>query len=281
MESNENIIRLLYPARPLSDYNTDDLQVNVLPSGFPSFDKMLLFKKDRGELIFIGARPSMGKSSLLFQLATNIARNGRSHVISLEDGHESLATRQTAAILNKSIDWIQFGRVDKQDLERAKTLIAKLNCVVDTEGGLNVHQIAERARTEHKRSPLSALFIDYIQIIRSDRKVSRAEDVGMISCELKALAKELKIPVVVASQLNRNSELRETKKPMLSDLKESGSLEQDADAVLLIHREGLDAEVVIAKNKNGPTGSVKMQYISAQTRFIDPLRVEEDYNELG
>lgn len=263
------IDNLLYPGKQLAEYDINSLSVDVLPSGFPSFDRMLLFKRNRGELIFIGARPSMGKSALLFQIATNIARDGKSHVISLEDGHEAIATRQTSAILNMSMDIIQAGGASEEALLRAQRLLAELNCVVDTDGGLNVHQICDRARMQHKKGKLTALFVDYIQIIKSDRKVSRNEDIGAISCELKALAKELNIPVIVASQLNRNSELRESKKPQLSDLKESGSLEQDADVVLLIHREGFEAEVIVAKNKNGPTGSVCMGYVPAQCKFID------------
>lgn len=276
-EDPTSIEKLLYPGKQISEYNEDDLKVDVLDSGLPSLNKYMVMKRNRGELIFIGARPSIGKSALLFQLATNIAKLGRSHVFSLEDSHEAIATRQTAAISNVSMDIIQMGLAPKHLLERAKTVMIALNCVVDDEGGLNVYQIAERARMENKRQPLTALFIDYIQIIRSERKVSRAEDVGMISSELKALAKELKIPVVVSSQLNRNADSRESKKPQLSDLKESGSLEQDADVVLLIHRDGRDAEVIVAKNKNGPTGTISMEYIGAQTRFIDRGLV----NELG
>lgn len=226
----------------------------------------------------------MGKSALLFNLATNMAKTGKSHVISLEDGHEAIATRQTAAVLNVSMSLIQHGLIHEERLKQAQEVVKGFNCVVDDDGGLNVHQICDRARMQHKKQPLSALFIDYIQIIKSERKVSRAEDVGAISSELKALAKELRIPVIVASQLNRNGDLRENKKPVLSDLKESGSLEQDADVVLLIHREGIEAEVIVAKNKNGPTGSVPMKYVAAQCKFVDMGRRtqgSEQYGELG
>lgn len=268
-DNSIEIEKLLYPGRQISEYDENDLKVDVLDSGFPSLNKYMVMKRNRGELIFIGARPSMGKSALLFQLATNVAKMGRSHVFSLEDSHEAIVTRQTAAISNISMDIIQIGAAPKHLLERAKTVMVALNCIIDDEGGLNVYQIAERARMEHKKQNLSALFIDYIQIIRSERKISRAEDVAFISSELKALAKDLRIPVVVSSQLNRNADQRESKKPQLSDLKESGSLEQDADVVLLIHRDGRDAEIIVAKNKNGPTGSISMEYVGAQTRFID------------
>lgn len=263
------LTQLIYKGKQLANYNVDDLKIDVLPSGFPSFDKMLLFKKNRGELIFIGARPSAGKSSLLFQLATNMARKGRVMVTSLEDSHEAIATRQTAAVLNKSIDVIQHGAIDRKELLDAQEFLANLNFVIDDEGGLNVFQICERARMQHSKEALVAVFIDYIQIIKSERKNSRAEDVAAISSELKALAKELKLPVIVASQLNRNADQRESKKPQLSDFKESGAIEQDADVALLIHREGADAEIIVAKNKNGPTGSVLMQYKAPQCRFID------------
>lgn len=261
--------KILYHGRQLAEYDVSSLRIDVLPSGFPSFDRMLLFKRNRGELVFIGGRPSMGKSSLLFNLATSMGSTGKTMVISLEDGHEAIATRQTAAALNVSMDLIQHGLIDETRLRVARELIGGFNCVIDDQGGLNVHQICDRARMEHKRGPLSALFVDYIQIIKSERKVSRAEDVGAISSELKALAKELKIPVIVASQLNRNGDARENKRPILSDFKESGAIEQDADVALLVHREGLDAEIIVAKNKNGPTGSVKMTYVAAQCLFKD------------
>ncbi len=272
-EDPKIIDQLLYPGKKLSDYSVDSLLVDVLPSGFPSFDKMLLIKRNRGELIFIGARPSIGKSALLVQLATNVARIGKAHLISLEDSHESIATRQSAGILGVPMDAIQRGLIDRDRLLKAQSKINGLNMIIDDRGGLNVHQICDAVRMQNKKERVDAVFIDYIQIIYSDRKVSRVEDLAAISAELKKLAMELKIPVIVASQLNRQSEVTDKngrkRMPQLSDLRDSGSLEQDADVALLIHREGFDAEIIIAKNKNGPTGSVKMQYAGAQCRFID------------
>ncbi len=275
------IDQLLYPGKQLGNYNVDELKIDILHSGFKSLDDMMIFKKGRGELIFIGARPSQGKSALLVQLATNIAETGKSHLITLEDSHESIVTRQTARILNRGMDFIQRGHVPRQDLVYAQEQIQRLDMVVDDTGGLNVYQICDRARMHHKKSPLTALFIDYIQIVKSERKVSRVEDLAAISAELKALAKELKIPVIVASQLNRQSEFQgkdgKGRLPQLSDLRDSGSLEQDADVALLIHRKGEMADIIIAKNKNGPTGSVSMKYAGAQCRFID---TKVGYSEL-
>lgn len=279
-ENPELLEQILNPGKQLSDFNLDNLRIDILPSGFPSLDDMLLFKKGRGELVIVGARPSQGKSSLIYQLATNIAAAGKAHVISLEDEHDAIATRQIAGLINKPIDYIQRGLIPRNELEKAKSQLIKLNCVIDDRSGLNVKQICDAVRMQNRKQHVDVVFIDYVQIIKSERKFSRHEDIAEITGELKALAKEIKSPVVVASQLNRTSEFREGGLPQLSDLKESGSLEQDADIVLLIHRKGTEANIIVAKNKNGKTGNVAMTYALAQTRFID-RQFGVEVSELG
>jgi replicative DNA helicase len=276
-ENPKLIEQLIYKGKHISDYNVDNLKIDVLPSGFPSFDKMAVFKRGRGELIYVGARPSIGKSSLILQISSNMAKRGRVMYFSLEDNHEAIVTRLSAAFLNKSIDVIHHGAIARTDLIQAQEYLSQLNLIIDDaggsgdEGGLNAFMICERARMRHSQEPLVAVFVDYIQIVKNPKQMgrSRADDVAEISAQFKALAKELGVPVIVASQLNRNSELRETKKPQLSDFKESGAIEQDADVALLIHREGVESEIIVAKNKNGPTGSVLMQYHGPQCKFVD------------
>lgn len=265
--------RILYPGKQLAEFNLEDLKIDVMPSGFIGFDDKKVFKRGRGELIILGARPSVGKSGLGFQIATNIASNEKVHIFSLEMEHESVAARQMAIFMGKPIDYIQNGGADSPQGEKARKEISKLNLVIDDRSGLNVYQICDAARQQNKKDKTSLIVIDYIQIITDDKKDSnRARTLASISWELKCLARELRIPVLCLSQLNRQSEFREGGRPQSSDLKESGALEQDADVVLLIHRpEDMPntATIIVAKNRNGPTGDINMQFAPAQCKFID------------
>ncbi len=263
---------LLYHGKQISEFNPSNLKVEVTSSGFPSLDMYKLLKKNRSELIIIGARPSQGKSGLGFQIATNVAEYGKSHIFSLEMDHESIVARQASISLNKPLDYIQNGMAGAIELGSIKDKLRALNCIIDDRAGLNIQQICDAARMEYKRSKTDLIVVDFIQIVDYDRKGNRAIELAAISGGLKNLAKELRIPVIALSQLNRNSENREDGTPQLSDLKESGSLEQDADVVLLIHRTKDTpgtAKIIVAKNRNGPTGEIEMQFAMGQCRFID------------
>ncbi len=220
LESGETTIDSLLEekshAKQLHDFNMDELTIDVLPSGFRTFDTGMVLKRNRGELVLIGARPSHGKSALLFQMATNIAATGKVLVFSLEMDHASVATRQISAVINRPIDAVQMG-LHIDDVMKAKRELEKLNFVIDDRSGLSVDEICYTARLENKKSKIDAIFIDYIQLIRTSKGHSRANEVALVSSELKALAKELRVPVIAASQLNRNNELRENKSPQLSD----------------------------------------------------------------
>lgn len=267
------INRILYPGKQLAEFDLKDLRIDVMPSGFNSFDEKKIFKRGRGEFVILGARPSQGKSGLGFQIATNIAKNEKVHVFSIEMDHESLAARQMAIAMNVPIDFIQNGGADSASGEKARKKLSTLNMVVDDRTGLNVYQICDAARQQNKKDPTSLIIIDYLQIIADDNKDgNRARTLAAISWELKCLARELRIPVLALSQLNRQSEFREGGRPQSSDLKESGALEQDADVVLLIHRPEdtpNTATIIVAKNRNGPTGDILLQFAPAQCRFID------------
>lgn len=272
-EDPSTIDRLLYPGKQLADFDLKDLKIDIISSGFSSFDDKKLFKRGRGELVILGARPSQGKSGLGFQLATNVARKEKVHIFSIEMDHESVAARQMAIVMNRPIDFIQNGGANSSAGEKAREELKRLNLVIDDRAGLNVYQICDAARQQNKKSPTSLIVIDYLQIITDENKdANRARTLAAISWELKCLAKELRIPILALSQLNRQSEFREGGRPQLSDLKESGALEQDADVVMLIHRpEDLpnNATIIIAKNRNGATGDIPLKFAPAQCKFID------------
>lgn len=265
--------QLLYPGRQLSDFDPKRLAIDIIPSGFSSLDKFKLLKKNRGELILIGARPSQGKSGLGFQIATAVAQYGKSHIFSLEMDHESIVARQASITMNRPLDYIQGGLAGSSELNAVKASLERLNCIVDDRANLNIYQICDAARMQNKKHRTDLIVVDYVQIVATDQSdYSRAVALGRVSTELKNLAKELRIPIIALSQLNRSSEFREDGTPQLSDLKESGQLEQDADVVLLIHRHRdtpTTAKIIIAKNRNGPTGDVIMEFASGQCRFID------------
>lgn len=276
-EDPSELQRILYPGKQLSEFDAAKLPMTIVPSGFPSLDTYQLLKKGRGELIILGARPSLGKSALGFQLALNVAKSGKAHVFSLEMDYESIVVRQLAAITNKPSSYIQSGKMPSEEIEQARAVLDNHNCVIDDEAGLTVYQICDRARMEHKRGKTDVIVVDYIQIIRDEDqgKRSRAVTLGEISSELKNLAKELRVPVIVLSQLNRNSESREDGRPELADIKESGQIEQDADVALLLHRQPDSTKVIIAKHRNGKIGEVSMRFAAAQCRFIDE---EQEYD---
>lgn len=274
----ELIDPVLYPGKQLADFNPDDLTIQILPSGFRSFDENKVLKYGRGELVLIGARPSVGKSALLFQLATSIAAHSKVHVFSLEMDHASVVTRQISALINRPVTAIQRG-LNPREVEVAQAQLRKLNFHIDDRSGLSIQEICYAARQENARSKTSAVFIDYIQLIRTEKGHSRANEVALVSGELKALAKDIGVPVVAASQLNRNGDYRENKLPQLSDLKESGSLEQDADVVVLLSRDPQfpkETTFDIAKNRNGPTRQLRFEFAPAQAMFIEMPETRSD-----
>lgn len=271
-EDAVSVDKILYPGNQLGDFDSSKLKIDILPCGFPSLDEKKFLKRNRGELILIGARPSQGKSGLGFQIATGVAKHGKVHVFSLEMDHESVAARQVSIAINRPLDYIQSGRVTVSEVERTRLDLSKLNFVIDDRSTLNIYQICDAARMQNKKGKTDLIVIDYIQIISYDRKANIVAELGEISLQLKNLARELRIPIIALSQLNRNSEYREAGEPQLSDLKGSGQLEQDADIVALIHRtkeEPTLAKIIIAKNRNGSTGEVEMEFAPAQVRFID------------
>ncbi|MBF0422246.1 MAG: replicative DNA helicase [Magnetococcales bacterium] len=265
--------------------------VTGVPTGFVRLDKMLSGMQP-SDLLILAARPSMGKTALAMNIAVNAAATGNFPVgiFSLEMSREQIVSRMVSS----------FGRIDAHDLrsgmlrddEFAKLTdavgrLAETAIYVDDTPALSIHALLARARRLKKERNIQLIIVDYLQLMKGEPGMeNRVQEITNISQGLKRIAKEINIPVLALSQLSRKVEDRPDKRPILSDLRESGSIEQDADVVMFIHREeyykrddinlqGI-GEVIVAKHRNGPTGSVKLAFISKYTRF-DNLD-DRDYN---
>ena len=266
--------------------------VTGLATGFTDFDRMTSGLQ-KGELIIIAARPSMGKTALAINIAENAALRYGSVVaiFSLEMSRESLLRRMLASQASVDQQRIQkgfFGRAEQEKLQVALSQLVEAHIFIDDSAGSTVSEMRAKARRLKQNSGgLDLIMVDYLQLMSAtlpgaSRKgfENRVQEVSAISRGLKAMAKELQVPVIALSQLSRSNEKRDDKRPLLSDLRESGSIEQDADVVAFIHRESYynrdenmadadksKAEIIIAKQRNGPTGIVQMHWNSAFTRF--------------
>jgi len=254
-------------------------KIHGLTSGFVDLDAALGGMK-RQDLIIIAGRPSMGKSALGLQIAYQAARETQLPAFfgSLEMSEEQLGDRLLS--LESRIDgWkLQQGMVSSWEWDpvvRATSRLVEVPFVIDESPAVNITHIRRQARKLKRKSGLSLVVVDYLQLMDGVGE-KRVEVVSSVSRGLKALAKELDVPVVALSQLNRSCETRDNKRPLLADLRESGQIEQDADVILFIYRDevynpntsakGL-AEILIRKNRNGPTGMVKLAWRAELTRF--------------
>ncbi len=254
-----------------------------VPSGLDSLDDMLGGFRP-GQMIVLAARPSMGKTALAFNVAEHLAVGHGLGVlfISLEMGNAEIGDRflvlRSGVPMNK-VRQPEFA--DEEDIRKLGEAVAPdwVPLWLDDSSSLSPTQIAAISRRHKQKHGLRLLVVDYLQLVRpDDARMPRHEQVGAASCRMKWLAGELGIPVLVIAQLNRESEKRPDKRPLLSDLRESGQIEQDADVALLIHRPeyykpgekpGL-AEVIVAKNRNGATGMIEVVFEKELMRFSDP-----------
>jgi replicative DNA helicase len=265
-------------------------EITGLETHYTEFDRMTSGLQ-KADLMIIAARPSMGKTAWAINIAQNCAVRDQKvvAVFSLEMSKESLLRRMLASEALVNSRKIQTGflpKEDKQKLINALDRLMSSKMFIDDTPGITLTEMrAKVRRLKQQEGQLDLIMIDYLQLMTiasqgpgGKRPENRNQEVSQISRGLKALAKEMNVPVVALSQLSRGSEQRQgDKKPLLSDLRESGSIEQDADVVCFIHREEYydrenedikgQAEIIIAKQRNGPTGSVKMAYLSDFTRF--------------
>jgi len=272
------------------------------------------------DLIILAARPAMGKTSLATNIAYHVAKNYKADhqpdgsvrildggivgFFSLEMSQEQLATRIIAEQSGISSERIRRGKITEEEFHRIVEVSRELQALplyIDATGGLTIAQVAARARRLKRQRGLGLLIVDYLQLLAGSQKRAsegRVQEVTEITVGLKALAKELKVPIIALSQLSRQVENRDDKRPQLADLRESGSIEQDADVVLFIYREeyylqrtqprpntpehlewqekndrvtGI-AEVIIGKQRHGPTGTVELQFDAQLTKFQDLVK---------
>lgn len=249
-----------------------------VPTGLPSLDKMLSGLR-KGELIILAARPSVGKSSLAFNIAQHAAIK-ESHsvlIFSLEMGEDSIVDRLISA--QGDIDnWrIATGNLEDQDFEKysiAAGELAEAKIFIDDTPGASVLEMRTKARRMALEQEIDLIIVDYMQLIRAPQAESRVQEVSKISQALKNLARELNVPVLALSQLSRAVEQRGgDKRPQLSDLRDSGSIEQDADVVMFLYRpddeDRENLQLVVAKHRNGATGELDLFFKGARTRFFE------------
>jgi replicative DNA helicase len=270
--------------------------VTGLATDFTELDRMTSGLQ-KGELIIIAARPSMGKTALAINIAENAAIKSKAivAVFSLEMSKESLLRRMLASqawVDQRKLQTGFLGREDQEKLQNALEQLIESRLFIDDSAGISLSEMRAKARRlKQTVGGLDLVVVDYLQLMSATlpsaggkRYENRTQEVSAISRGLKALAKELSVPVVALSQLSRASERRgDDKRPMLSDLRESGSIEQDADVVAFIHREAYynrdeemsesdkaKSEIILAKQRNGPTGTIHLNFVSRFTRFDNP-----------
>lgn len=284
--------------------NNDGRLVTGVATGYRKLDEMSAGLQP-GEMTIIAARPSMGKTALALNIAEQIAQSGHSHdtarddprcgvaFFSLEMSQASVTQRLLSShsgVDSHRIRTNQLSREHYEMLMKSCGQLAELPIYIDDTPGLTVMQLRAKARRLKKRKELKigAVVIDYLQLMSAPeaQREGRQQEVSLISRQVKALARELEVPVVCLAQLNRGAEQREGHRPRMADLRESGSIEQDADVIILLHREAYYhrdnkewaetypekadlAELIIAKQRNGPTGVVELTWDSGITRFVD------------
>lgn len=256
-----------------------------LATGYVDLDRMTSGLQG-GELIIIAARPSMGKTALAMNIVEHVTLNLKktAAVFSMEMSGSQLALRMIGSVGRVDQHKLRTGTFEETEWPKLVDAVGKLNEAqihIDDTAGLNALEVRSRARRLHRQcGGLHLIVVDYLQLMSgtaSGREENRATEVAEISRGLKSLAKELKVPVVALSQLNRSVESRVDKRPMMSDLRESGAIEQDADLIMFIYRDEVynptneaskgKAEVIVAKQRNGPTGPVTLTFLGRHTRF--------------
>ena len=259
-----------------------------VPTGYPSLDRMLMGLRE-GQLVIIGARPAVGKTSFALNLALNAASEGYTVAFfSLEMSGKEIAQRFICAHAQVSMSNFRTGKISPQEwanIGQAAEDLSRLDILIDDTPGITVTEIRAKARRMLHNKEKAIIILDYLQLVSPPagrRAESRTVEVSEMSRALKIMAKELAVPVISLSQLSRAGESRTGKRPQLSDLRESGSIEQDADIVMFLDRSSNEQEagredrppegitrIIVAKNRSGPIGDVDLVFLAASTKFYE------------
>ena len=280
----------------IEDYHQRQGMLTGLGTGFVDFDKMTSGLHG-GEMIVIAARPSMGKTSLVMNIVEHVVLEEKQPVgvFSLEMTADSLVLRMLCSRARVNMRNIRDGFLAERDFPKLTGAAGKLAnspLYIDDTAGLSILQLRAKARRMYQQYGVKLIVIDYLQLLNasSSRVENRQQEVAMISNGVKALAKELSVPVIVLSQLNRELEKDKSRKPRLSDLRESGAIEQDADLIALLYKpdegkededappqdqEAIPVNLLIAKQRNGPTGDVNLTFFKGYTRFESAAKVAD------
>ena len=269
----------------VANLEKDAFALKGVLSGFSDLDKMISGLQNSA-LVIIAGRPSMGKTSFVLNVATNVAveQNTGVLIFSLEMAKEQLARNIICSRARISPHKINEGTIDQPDYARITEeagVIGHAPIFIDDTPGLSIRELRAKSRRHKAHHNIGLIIIDYIQLMEgsssSSRSENRQQEISQISRGLKGIARELDIPMVALSQLNRAVDARDDHRPRMSDLRESGALEQDADLILFLYRDeyydkdspkaGM-AEVIVAKHRNGPTGSIELFFYKQFMRFV-------------
>lgn len=260
--------------------------ISGIPTGFRDFDRIINGLQP-GELIVIAARPSMGKTAFTLNIAAHASVRANTPVgfFSLEMGAEQLVQRLIGSEAGLDLSRLRQGILEERDMQALTAtagLLSKSPLYIDETPSLSISDMRNKCRRMAHQYGVKLIIVDYLQLMNGPEGYdNKATEVAEISKGLKSIARELKVPVIALSQLNRGVESRTDKRPMMSDLRESGAIEQDADVIAFLYREEYymrdktpddktgTAEIIIAKNRNGPTGVFHLKFISQLTRFVD------------
>jgi replicative DNA helicase len=280
----------------LEHYHENQGMLTGISSGFPDLDKMTTGMHG-GEMIVIAARPSMGKTSLAMNIAESVSIDQKLPVgvFSLEMSSESLVLRMLCSRARVNLRNVREGFFSERDFPKITSAAGKLAAAplyIDDTAGLSILQLRAKARRMWQQYGVKLFVIDYLQLLHSTarRAENRQQEIADISNGVKALAKELNVPVIVLAQLNREIEKEKNRKPRMSDLRESGAIEQDADLIGLLYKpnsgdddegpsteqDALPVNLLIAKQRNGPTGDVHLTFLKTYTRFESAAKISAD-----
>lgn len=287
----KDIINLRYEEFAEIHENPEYANKGAINTGFAGIDGKLGGLKP-GDMVILAARPSMGKTALTLNISQNIAEMGKNVAIfSLEMSKEQLTDRMIASTMGVDSWKLHKGELEDEEFAKMGDALERLsrsNIYIDDSPGGNLMEIKSKARRLKMESGVDFLVIDYLQLMGGSNPMNRVQEISEISRGIKSLARELQVPVLALSQLSRAVESRTTKEPILSDLRESGSIEQDADVVMMLYREDYYDEftenkgvtnVFVRKNRNGPVGQADLKFEKKFQKFYD-LEMKRDYEEV-